>query len=360
MREKWATMTVVGGVAVGLLLYLVVYSVRVDQIAVHKRFSKVIRVVQPRLGAAGEEVARMAEGAEGVKVDDTAGWFLKLPWPFDQVDKHDQKIQLVDGPLAQIQLADEYQLIPRVYATWRLRDAVAFEKSLKGDMDSAEQRLKEIIGDQTATVFGKRRLRDVVNTDPGQLKFEDIEQEIFEGVRATLAGMKQTYGLEVTSLGITWIALPQATTSAVFERMAMERARWAEKHRAEGESDKQMKIAEADAARKTLLAEAGADAKRIRAAAETEAAQYYDVFAMDPDLAVMLRRLDALKSITQTAAEKGQPMTFVLTHTTPPFGVLGGAFLGEHSVGEGAGEGASAASGQIQGAPGAADVREGQ
>ena len=35
MREKWATIVVIGAVGLGLLVYLVVFSVRVSQVAVH-------------------------------------------------------------------------------------------------------------------------------------------------------------------------------------------------------------------------------------------------------------------------------------------------------------------------------------
>ncbi len=321
MKEKWATIVAVSIVGICLLLYLIVFTVRVSEVAVHKRFGKVIKVVRPTVSSEQE----LAEGTiAGVKVVSDPGWFWKLPWPFDKVDKYDQRVRLVDGPLAQIQLSDEYQLIPRVYATWQIKDPVAFEKSLRGDVGVAEQRLKSIIGNQTGTAFGSRTLSDVVNTNQDDLKFNQIEEQIFDGVKNELSEMEQAYGVDISSLGITWVALPQGTTDAVFERMMSERARLAEKHRAEGQSDKETKIAQAQATRKTMLAEAEADAKRVRAEAESEAAKYYQTFAQDEDLAVFLRELDAVRKIATAAADREEPLTFVLTTDNPPFGVLKG------------------------------------
>jgi membrane protease subunit HflC len=333
MREKWATIVVVGAVCVGLLVYLVVYSVPVDKVAVHKRFGKVVRVIRPQLGLESEQQQALPKDLQGVELSDRAGWYFKLPWPFDKVTWYDQRVQLVDGPTAQIQLADEYQLIPRVYATWRVVDPVAFEKSLKGDSTQAEQRLKTIVGNQTGVVFGKRRLSDVANTDPKQLKFDEIEQEIFKGVRDSLSAMDNAYGVDVSSLGITWIALPEGTTEAVFKRMTAERQRLADKRKAEGQSEKDMKIAQAEAEKQKVLSEADAEATTIRAQAEVEAATYYNIFAQDKDLANFLRELSALKNIAQSASDARQPLTVVLTTKNPPFNLFEGAFSAQQPAG---------------------------
>jgi len=325
MREKWAVVVTVALVFVGLLMYLVVYSVRVDQIAVHRRLGKVIRIVRPELGLGAGPSARsplLTREHEGVQVVDRAGWFFKLPWPFDKVAVYDQRIRVVDGPLAQTQLPDGNQVIPRAYATWRIADPVSFEESLKGDEETARQSLKQIISDQTAEVLGKYSLDDVVNTDPSKLKFDQIEQEILAGVRDRLAKSQDAYGLEVLTFGITWLALPKDTTAAVFSRMEWERRRLAQDLRAKGESIKQTLIAQANAQKEKILAEAEAQAKDIRSEAEAEAAKYYDVFAKDQDLAIYLRGLEALKKIAQDASANERPLTIMLSTKTAPFGIL--------------------------------------
>jgi len=322
MREKWLSVAAVGLVTLVLMMYMVVYIVRVDQVAVHRRFGKVVRVVRPTLGVGGDRQSAQPPVEEGVKVCDKAGLFWKLPWPFDRVQHYDQRIRVVDSPLAQTQLPDGNQLIPRVYASWRITDPVAFEESLSGDEETAEQNLKQIISDQTGGLFGTYTLDDVVNTDPAQLKFDEIEQKLLAGVRDRLASSQDAYGIEVCSLGITWLALPDDATGAVFGRMEKERHTQAETLRSEGTRIKQTRIAEARAEREKILAGAEAKAKEIRSAAEAEAARYYETFAKDEDLAIFLRRLDAFAEIARAALEKGQPLTILLSTKTEPFGIL--------------------------------------
>lgn len=337
MREKWFTVTAVGAVCMGLLMYQLVYTVRVDQVAVHRRFNRVVRVVRPRLGVAGQTGQPGAHAHEGrdIRIVEESGWFFRLPWPVDNVEHYDQRIRVIDGPLAQTQLPDGNQVIPRVYATWRITDPVAFEETLKGDEQSAEQSLMEIISGQTGEVFGTYNLDDVVNTDAEKLKFDEIEEEILAGVRQRLVGSADAYGVEVCSLGITWLALPEDATSAVFGRMGTERRSKADTLRAEGERIKQTLIAEAEAQKSKILAEAEALAKDTRADAEAEAAQHYETFAKDEEFAIFLRRLEAMLNIAETAADSGQPLTIIASTKTPPFDVLGrGPLVRESAEGD--------------------------
>ncbi len=335
MKGKWLSVSVVGLVFVGLLMYLVVYSVRVDQIAAHYRFGKVLKIIRPKLGLATERTG-LAPAAlpEGVPVEEKAGWFFKLPL-FDKVEKVDQRIRHVDGPTAELQLPDDNLLLPRVYATWRITNPVAFQESLEGDEERAIDRLKEFIGGETQEVFGRYNLEDVVNSDPEKLKFDQIEEEIFSGVKQRLAAGEKAYGLEVCSLGITWIALPEAATPAVFERMKQERRTEAEALKVQGEAIKTTRIARAREQRDKILADAEAIAKRERAEGEAEAALSYKTLAQHPELANFLRSLESFVNICKVAAEKGQPITFVINTRTPPFQLLENGPMDRGAAGEG-------------------------
>jgi len=323
MREKKLTIAAVVLVCIGLMAYLVVFSVRVDEVAAQYRAGKVIRIIRPMLGEASDaELQYLAKKYPDAEIIDYAHWFFKLPWPFDRVEKFDQRVRNVDGPASQVQLPDGNHVVPQVYATWRIYDPVAFQKSLRGDVKNAEQRLRTIIGNSTSTVFGTHKLDDVVNTAREKLKFDDIEQAILDGVHKDLVQGGDAYGIEVLSLGIQRIALPDDTTAAVFKRMVAERTMVAQKLRAEGERIKRTKIAEARQKRDEILAKAEAEAKDIRAEAEAQAAQFYDVFAKNEHLAIFLRQLEALRKITAAASEDGHPITLVLSSKTEPFALL--------------------------------------
>jgi membrane protease subunit HflC len=325
MREKKLTIVAVVLVCLGLLAYLVVFSVRIDQVAAQYRAGSVVRIIRPVLGAKSDaEAASLQSAYPKARVVTHAGWFWKLPWPFDKVEKFDQRVRNVDGPASQTQLADGNHVIPRVYATWRIYDPVAFQKSLSGDLQQAQDRLKNIIGTQTNNVFGVHRLQDVVNTDPKKLQFDQIENTIFANVKneEELGSSANAYGIEVLSLGIERIALPPDTTKAVFDRMIAERNSVAAKLESEGQAQKATEVAEANAQADTIKADADAQAKDIRAEGEAEAAQYYKVFAQNEQLAIFLRRLEALKKITSDAIASGNPIALVLSSKTEPFGIL--------------------------------------
>ena len=333
MREKKLTIAVIVLVCIGLLAYLVVFSVRVDEVAAQYRAGKVVRIIRPTLGEGNTaELTALQAANAGATIVPHAGWFWKRPWPFDRVEKFDQRVRNVDGPASQTQLPDGNHVIPRVYATWRIYDPVAFQKSLSGDLPQAEERLRQHIGNQTSNVFGQHRLEDVVNTDPEKLKFDQIEKDILDGVQKDMAQSATAYGIEVLSLGIQRIALPDDTTNAVFGRMVAERTMVAEKLRAEGERIKRTKVAEASQERDSILATAAAEAKDIRAKGEAEAAQYYEVFAKNERLAIFLRRLEALRMITANAAESGLPITYILNAKVPPFDVFENGPRGEKDL----------------------------
>jgi membrane protease subunit HflC len=318
-------------VFVGLLTYLFVFSVRVDQVAAHYRFGTVKEIIRPTLALGGEEKVRTT--ADGVPIKPWAGLYFKLPWPFDKVWWFDQRVRCVDGPQAQIQLPDQNQLIPRVYATWRILDPVAFQKSLMGEEETAQQTLKQIIGGRTPEVFGRYTLRDIVNTDRQALKFDQIERELYDAVKSSVESSEKAYGIEVCSVGISWIALPGDATAAVFGRMQQERKTEAQKLTEDGNKIKRTTIAEAEQKRALILANAEAQAKAIRAEGEAEAAKSYATFAQEPYLAIFLQELEALKKLTKGAADRNEPITFVLSTKTPPVNLLQNGPLGEQATG---------------------------
>ena len=104
--------------------------------------------------------------------------------------------------------------------------------------------------------------------------------------------------------------------------MRAEREKVAESYLAEGKSRKKAIVAEAEKEAEKILADAESEAKRIRSEGEAAEAKYYDQFAQQPELAIFLRRLEALRTIAQKARESDQPITFVLDPQTEPLSVL--------------------------------------
>ncbi len=303
MREKRITIAIIGAVMFLLCIYLFVFEVRTNQVVVHYRpRGRVFRVLN----------------AEDEK--DESGLYFQLPWPFDKVVKYDKRLRVLDGRLPQTQLSDEWQVIIQMYASWRITDPVAFEEKLEGSQTKAEERLKDLMHDETAKVIGKHTFGDLVNTDKEKLRFEQIERDIAGRVGQALE--EEGCGIALAALGIRRIAMPDGTIQAVFDRMKEERKAVANESRAAGKSRRDKIIAEATEKADGILTDARALATTTRSEGEAEEAKYYDVFATSSDLAIFLWKLESLQRIAQQARESGNPITYVLDTMTQPLDVL--------------------------------------
>jgi membrane protease subunit HflC len=98
--------------------------------------------------------------------------------------------------------------------------------------------------------------------------------------------------------------------------MESERQRLIEQIEGEGEEEAQKIRSEADKQTGILLAQAEAERKRLLGEGEAEAAQYYEVFERNPELARFLLKLEAFRQ-----SLSGQT-TLILDPTTPPFDML--------------------------------------
>jgi membrane protease subunit HflC len=286
---------------IALVTYLVVFQVRVNQVAVHYRWGGVERVIN-----AGNQ--------------NEAGWYFKAPWPVDRVTKYDKRVHVLDSRLSQTQLKDNWNVIVSTFAGWRITNPVQFRRSLKGDVGTAEKNLQNAISDATSEVLGSQTIGNLVSTNEKKLQFDSIEQKISNRISKNI--QENGYGLELNSFGIKRVALPQSTTEDVMARMRAERNKHATEYTAEGKSRKAELIQEAESKKQKMIADARASAKNIMAEGEAEAAKYYDTFARAPEFSIFLRRLESLDKIARQAAENKQPITFVLDTKTEPFGLL--------------------------------------
>jgi len=301
MKEKWPTIAVLVAVGLVLLTFLVVFQVRANEMAVHRRWRQVLRVIN-----AGDR--------------QDAGWYFKLPWPIDTIEKYDKRVHVLDGKLAEMALSDNRHIIISMYAGWRITDPVKFENALRGDKKVAQITVRDKIQDATSQTVGKFTLDDLVSTDPERLKFAEIERCIMDIVHEGV--QEGDYGVDICSFGIRRIAIPQETTEKVFERMRSERRSYATQYRAEGSRIKTEKIEEAKTRREKTIADAIALGKRLRSEGDEAEARYFSTFAKAPDLANFLRGLEALGKIAEEAKKSNQSITFVIDTKTVPFNLL--------------------------------------
>jgi membrane protease subunit HflC len=112
--------------------------------------------------------------------------------------------------------------------------------------------------------------------------------------------------------------ISEKTTEKVFDRMKADRERKTQTILASGTAEADKIKSDAQAKQKQLLAVAEAQAKAIRGAGDAEAASYYKMLDADPQLAMFLRDLEALRTILKERS------TIVLGTDTEPTSLLKG------------------------------------
>ena len=162
-------------------------------------------------------------------------------------------------------------------------------------------------------MIGKHYFSEFVNTDPDKIKFVEIETELKDALQQA---MSDKYGINIELVGIKKFELNEKTTEDVFARMRSERKKKTERILSEGNATAAKIKAEAEAKKTELLAAAEARAKAIRGEGDADAAKYYQMLEADPELAMFLRDIEALKKILKDRS------TIVLGAETDPIKLL--------------------------------------
>lgn len=242
------------------------------------------------------------------------GLYFKWPWPIQKVQKFDKRIQNFEDKFGETQTRDGKNILATVYVGWTITDPALFRGSFAGSVPRAERQLEALITDAKYSVIGKHPFSDFISTNPQELKFAQIENEILEGARAKTA----QYGIHVNFLGIKKLGLPESITQKVFDRMKEERMRVVAGIKAQGEAEASKIISAADRDRAEIISKADARARGIRGEAEAEAAKSYEIFQKNPELAIFLLKVDALEQLSK------ERTTWILDQRTPPFDLLDG------------------------------------
>ena len=139
-------------------------------------------------------------------------------------------------------------------------------------------------------------------------------QKLTNLIMENVTGINQ-YGIEITTVEIKLLDLPEDNKNAVFERMISERENIAATYTAEGNSDAQKIRNTTDKETALMLSEANKNAEILKAEGEAEymreIAAAYDG-DMKADFYSFTRSLDALKN-----AVKGGNKTVILDKDSP-------------------------------------------
>jgi membrane protease subunit HflC len=255
------------------------------------------------------------------------GLYAKWPWPVEQVVRFDARLRVLEGPLEECQTEDGKALLVSSFIIWRVDDPLGFLKSL-GTVEQGERALERDVRDAQAKAVGRFAWGALVAAQRERHPRDEVETAIRDEHVARVARQYRA-GIAVELAGIRRLALPEATRERVFERMKAEREARAAEILAQGEADAAALKADAERERLQALDQAKADERRLLAEAEKAAAEHFAVFGQDQDLAIFLRKLEALKRVLAKRS------TIVLDTKAPPFDLLApdGAAIGSQSKG---------------------------
>ena len=251
-----------------LLLQLVSFRVRETERAVVKTFGNVTRVIQ-----------------------DAPGLYWKWPAPIQEVVRLDARLRVLEGPLEEATTADKKSVLLACFVAWKPGDAATFLQGV-GTVEAAEKQLESLLRDAVSASIGQFPFGALVSADPARLRWDDLEKAISDRLGKTAL---EQYGVSVAFVGVRRLALPKDTTESVFARMRAERDVKAKQSLAEGQALAQEIKDQADRERAEALEQARVEAKKVMAEADRDSKEAYLKLEQDPDLAIFLRKVEALK-----------------------------------------------------------------
>lgn len=225
----------------------------------------------------------------------TPGLCFKWPTPIQRVYTFDSRMRVFETDLIETETEEQVPIIVNTFIVWKIAEPLNFFKAI-GTVEEAEnKKLLPLISDTQNTVIGRHHFSEFVNSDPYKIKFTQIEEEMLTNLQQAVANAN--YGIEIKTLGIKQLKISGDVTTQVFERMRAERNRIVQATISEGNSEATRIKTNADSMKRELLAAAKARAKGIRAEGDLLAAQHYRLLEADPDLAMFLADVEALKEI---------------------------------------------------------------
>lgn len=284
-RKNVATIIAGGLLAVVLVVYMSSYQVRHSEVAIVKRFGQIKYVArEPGLG-------------------------LRWPWPIDQVDKFDLRVNMLEDPLSEPLTQGGKPVTAQAFMAWRIQDPELFLKSV-GTVNQATAQLRTKLKSVKEAVLGNYSLANFVSTRSEDLKLPEVEQAMTDAMRAWAAAQ---FGVEVRAVGLKRLGVPESTSTEIFQAMQQGRQELVVRYRGEGEAAAQQIITNADKIAKQIMAFANLRAEQLRYEGIVKAAEQYKEFRKNEEFAIFLKELGVLR---QTL---GKNTTIVLDWNERPF-----------------------------------------
>lgn len=234
------------------------------------------------------------------RVITTAGLSYKIPL-IESVDTIPRELLLYDLPASDVITSDKKSMIVDSYVIWRVTDPLKFAQTLSYSVANAENRIDTIVYNATKNTISNMTQDEVIRSRDGKMtvtveadetslssndlvldddgnhveKTETVEiKSLTQEIMEHLGTVYDQYGIEIETVEVKKLDLPDDNKQAVYNRMISERENIAAQYTAEGQSqaqiienttDKEVSImkSEAEATAEQLIAEGEAEYMRI-------------------------------------------------------------------------------------------------
>jgi membrane protease subunit HflC len=198
----------------------------------------------------------------------------------------------VDKQPNKIPTSDKKYLIIDNFAKWKIVDPVDFKNTMI-TLQSAEQRLDDLIFSTIREIMGKYTLSEIVSKH---------REEILQSVTEQSKEKAKEFGIEILDVRVKRADLPPENEEAVYRRMRAERKQQAKKYRSEGDEEALKITAEANKNKKIIHAEAYKKAKLLEGEGDGTATEIYArAFNRDPEFYAFLKTMETYKRVLDTA-----------------------------------------------------------
>jgi len=232
------------------------------------------------------KTSEILDGAGG-----DAGLHSRWIFPIGKLVRYDNRIHMFEDVHKELQTSDKQKVQITMYCAWRISKPEKFLKEIK-TIEAARGRIRKRLQAKQGDVIPKHAMRELVNTDPKEMKLAEIENEVLEKLRE----VQDELGVEIVTVGIKALGLAKDTSKAVIDAMKEERQKEITKFESMGQATADTIISRAENASQQIVAFAGRKADEIRTAGHREAAKYYSQYKDQPRFGMFLRYLDTLKS----------------------------------------------------------------
>jgi membrane protease subunit HflC len=250
-----------------------------------------------------------------VNVHTEAGLHFRLPWPVDKLISYDTRKQYMDSGYNETLTNDKINIILQTYMVWRIADAKTFYTSI-GDFNVAQRHLNDLAASAKNGVLGNYVLSSLVSTNLEDIKLAEICAAIEEKVAQSAM---VNYGIEIQTLKIKRLALPDTNIRTVFGQMIADRQKYVSQYMAEGERDSAIITSEAAARAAEIIAQGRLEASEIDAETEKKIAEIYgEAYNINSKLFIFLKKLIALENSVSTET------ILIMRASESPFDVITG------------------------------------